>query len=346
MASFFDLFNSTFFIFLATLLLVTALLVVYFEGKMREQNHKISSMLSLVSSLAEEFNIINNGLKQQQTTGGASIPLFYPLNNLENSFNINENNNLINVSDDEGEDEEGDDHEDEEGDDEEQDGEDEEGDEDEGDEDDYEEKDGEYEEQDEDEQDEDEQDEDEQDEDDEEYEDEYNGDNVSVNNTLIGDTTSIISQNSLDVKINFSKDSDIKILKFDEDITELYAENYEDKQEILEDLVDLVETNNNNMMLSSFLVDNVINEQTEEKELFKEEQAKQNINIFQIEENKLHETNTELKTIHINLEENGDNLDYKKLSINKLRNIVAEKGLTNDASKLKKNEILKLLGAE
>ena len=336
MASFFDLFNSTFFIFLATLLLVTALLVVYFEGKMREQNHKISSMLSLVSSLAEEFNIINNGLKQQQTTGGASIPLFYPLNNLENSFNINENNNLINVSDDEGEDEEGDDHEDEEGDDEEQDGEDEEGDEDEGDEDDYEEKDGEYEEQ----------DEDEQDEDDEEYEDEYNGDNVSVNNTLIGDTTSIISQNSLDVKINFSKDSDIKILKFDEDITELYAENYEDKQEILEDLVDLVETNNNNMMLSSFLVDNVINEQTEEKELFKEEQAKQNINIFQIEENKLHETNTELKTIHINLEENGDNLDYKKLSINKLRNIVAEKGLTNDASKLKKNEILKLLGAE
>jgi type II secretory pathway component PulF len=59
MASFFDLFNSTFFIFLATLLLVTALLVVYFEGKMREQNHKISSMLSLVSSLAEEFNIIN-----------------------------------------------------------------------------------------------------------------------------------------------------------------------------------------------------------------------------------------------------------------------------------------------
>jgi hypothetical protein len=334
MASFFDLFNSTFFIFLATLLLVTALLVVYFEGKMREQNHKISSMLSLVSSLAEEFNIINNGLKQQQTTGGASIPLFYPLNNLENSFNTNENNNLINVSDDEGEDEEGDDHEDEEGDDEEQDGEYEEDDEEQDGE--YEEEDGEYEED----------DEDEQDEDDEEYEDEYNGDNVSVNNTLIGDTTSIISQNSLDVKINFSKDSDIKILKFDEDITELYAENYEDKQEILEDLVDLVETNNNNMMLSSFLVDNVINEQTEEKELFKEEQAKQNINIFQIEENKLHETNTELKTIHINLEENGDNLDYKKLSINKLRNIVAEKGLTNDASKLKKNEILKLLGAE
>ena len=43
-----DLFNPSFFMFLGILILVIALLVVYFESKMREQNHKIASMLSLV----------------------------------------------------------------------------------------------------------------------------------------------------------------------------------------------------------------------------------------------------------------------------------------------------------
>jgi hypothetical protein len=38
--------------------------------------------------------------------------------------------------------------------------------------------------------------------------------------------------------------------------------------------------------------------------------------------------------------------DFKKLSINKLREIIVEKGLIVDASKLKKNEILKMLGEE
>jgi len=38
--------------------------------------------------------------------------------------------------------------------------------------------------------------------------------------------------------------------------------------------------------------------------------------------------------------------DYKKMSLNKLRDIVCAKGLVVDASKLKKNELLKLLDAE
>jgi hypothetical protein len=36
-------------------------------------------------------------------------------------------------------------------------------------------------------------------------------------------------------------------------------------------------------------------------------------------------------------------MDYKKLSLNKLKSIVLEKGLVSDPSKLKKNELLKLL---
>ena len=38
--------------------------------------------------------------------------------------------------------------------------------------------------------------------------------------------------------------------------------------------------------------------------------------------------------------------DYKKMSLNKLRDVVCAKGLVVDASKLKKNELLKLLGYE
>ena len=39
-------------------------------------------------------------------------------------------------------------------------------------------------------------------------------------------------------------------------------------------------------------------------------------------------------------------IDYKKMSLNKLRDLVIEKGLVVDASKLKKNDILKMLGDE
>ena len=48
----------------------------------------------------------------------------------------------------------------------------------------------------------------------------------------------------------------------------------------------------------------------------------------------------EIEDIHIT------KTDYKKLSLNKLREVVVSKGVIADASKLKKNEILKLLGDE
>ena len=54
-----------------------------------------------------------------------------------------------------------------------------------------------------------------------------------------------------------------------------------------------------------------------------------------------------LKSIHIsNLEETNKEfavLDYKKMSLNKLRSIVVEKGIVTSAAKLKKEELLKLL---
>jgi len=53
-----------------------------------------------------------------------------------------------------------------------------------------------------------------------------------------------------------------------------------------------------------------------------------------------------LKNVPIDLGENEDKHDYKKMSLNKLREVVVAKGVVSDASKLKKNDILKLLGDE
>lgn len=50
------------------------------------------------------------------------------------------------------------------------------------------------------------------------------------------------------------------------------------------------------------------------------------------------------KTVNVSLEE--EVVDYKKMSLSKLRNVVVEKHLSQDASKLKKGELFKLLGVE
>jgi hypothetical protein len=56
----------------------------------------------------------------------------------------------------------------------------------------------------------------------------------------------------------------------------------------------------------------------------------------------------DLKSINITLEETKteQSVDYKKMALPKLRSVVAEKCLSSDSSKLKKNELLKLLGIE
>jgi hypothetical protein len=98
MASLADLFNPTFLMFLGILVLIVALLVVYFESKMREQNHKIASMLSLVSTLAEDMNGVKMGINHLALRSGQhlNVPLRENLGNIELV-----SGNLIEVSDDE-----------------------------------------------------------------------------------------------------------------------------------------------------------------------------------------------------------------------------------------------------
>ena len=122
-----DIFTTPFLICLGICLLLLGLLGMYFTQKIMEQNHKITSMFELVSTMAEEMNAIRANIMiphqfQPQFNmvptpiGGQSAP----------------NESLIHVSDDEDED---DDDDDEDEDDEDDDDEDEDEDEDEEDED-------------------------------------------------------------------------------------------------------------------------------------------------------------------------------------------------------------------
>jgi hypothetical protein len=258
MASLADLFNPTFLMFLGILVLVVALMVVYFESKMRDQNHKIASMLSLVSTLAEDMNGVKMGLNQLAATRmGGSLPQKFeqPLENPRVPYK--QESKLIEVSDGEDDDDEEDDDDidiDEEID-------------------------------------TDEEDEEEDDDDDDE---ESNHDVVKV------------------LKMNINNDDDFESLSEDNNL------------ELDDELSEVQSLSSKSSKLSDKLEETIHGKTLQEP-----------LNI------------SDLKTISINLEEpHQDSLDYKKLSLPKLRSIVSEKGLVSDASKLKKNELLKLLGAE
>lgn len=310
MPSLADLFNPSFLMFLGILVLVAALLVVYFESKLREQNHKITSMFSLVSSLAEEVNGIKFNLTQislQQNAGflnNDEKDLFFEQisgNRPSSVFRKNENEinnpNLISVSDDDSD---------------------------------------------------------------------IGSDDETDNNDDLESIDSSESSNHDEEKINLSHDNhnDVKILKLniqssknilkdDMDNLNLDYHNDNDESEDLENLEDFENIDDD---------DEINNEQIDSQSVSSKESEKLLEDEFENLENQLNEnSNSELinnsnvleisssdfKTININLEEPiTEHIDYKKLSIPKLRSIVAEKNLSNDTSKLKKPELLKLLGVE
>jgi hypothetical protein len=263
MSSLADLFSPTFLIFLGILILVACLLVVYFENKAREQNHRIASMLSLVSTLAEDVNGIKFGLNHLAVNyiGGGQ-----PLEQNTETNNFLNQENLIPVSDDEEDDEE---------------------------------------------------------DDDDDFEDDDSNTTDDENSALLldDDNNMELIENEVDSDSDseFGDKSDIKILKInisnednDEDIDNLELETSNDLNEISDDL--------------------------DEAEILGDEEQITETPNFDI---------SNLKTINIHLEENkNDATDYKKLSIQKLRSIVAEKGLAEDTSKLKKQDLFKLLGVE
>jgi len=357
MTNFTDIFNTSFFIILAIILLVVALLVLYYESKMRDQNHKIASMLSLVSTLAEDMNVMKMGLNTLIVSGGTqykhadSENLGITKNNIHNS--TEENLALIEVSDDETN-EETDDESDNEGDNESD---------------------------------------NESSEIDENVYDKSNldshVDSSNVESDIESDLESDI-ESDLESDIESDIESDnIELLNENKHIT--LNNTFEPHNNLLSDdkknikvlTVNLLNDKNNDNFgqndESSFDLNLEENEYLENFELTDEidipeirgEYTEQLLSLqydldTKEDNNTINENNVSLvevkkdendlkmtKSITINLSDDTHNtkdetIDYKKLQLPKLRTIVVEKGLVSntDASKLKKNEILKLLGAE
>jgi hypothetical protein len=269
MPSLTDLFNPTFLMFLGILVLVVALLVVYFESKLRDQNHRIASMLSLVSTLAEDMQGVKMGLNHLAMTrvGGGMPPHFQqPLEQTNNiPFFPNDENKLIEVSDDEDEEESEID-------------------------DDSENNESEY----------------------DDTESEKDDDNEDDSDNIKVLTLNINNENNdIDETENLDLDDVVSMDDFENDDEIHDDELHEVSEDYAEEIL-------------SLKYDEPV--QTEEIQL---------------------PLSSDFKTININLEESQtEPLDFKKLSLAKLRSIVSEKGLAGDTSKLKKNELLKLLGVE
>ena len=258
----FDIFSTSFLFSIAIILLICGSLFTYFNYIIDKQNHKLTSMVNLVSALAEDLQFVKNQVNKNVD------------NNLQYSSQIQMmnkmNSDLISVSDVENEDEDEDDDEDEDEDDDD--------------------------------------DDDENDDDDEDHDDdnnEYNGGEPKKypfkNDTLTNDT---LTNDTLtnDTLINDTLTNDFKEVTnnhlFDE-IKTIHLENP-------------ISFEDTNMSLSTNLTNNDIS-------------FLKNVNITDFGE--------------------GEDLQssYKKMTINKLREIIVSKGFVSDASKLKKNEILKML---
>jgi len=271
MASLADLFNPTFLMFLGILVLVVALLVVYFESKMRDQNHKIASMLSLVSTLAEDVTGVKMALNSVLAIRGGQMFQQPTIPSEENLGNLQQNK-LIEVSDDEESDDEDNDNL-----------------------------------------------EIDENEDLESVEDDSSEDTnndikvvkLQLSNEVIQDNDSYEEANNLDLDVAEDLDLDLDVA---EDLEPEIGDDYVEEMLSLKYDENHEDTNNLDESVIPFSGD--------------------------------------LKTISINLgeeqQQNEVNIDYKKLQLAKLRSVVIEKGLTSssEAQKLKKPELLKLLGAE
>jgi len=308
MSNFPSIFNTTFFVILGIIIIAIGLLVIYFENKMREQNHKISSMLSLVSSLADELNAVKFHLNHMNMVGSGMKDTVNTINiPINSSETINLGENLINVSDNEDEDD-GNDYDDNDADDD--------NDDDDNDDDD----------------DDDNDDDDDDDNDDDDDDDDDDTDNEDIINKLLENKL-----NENDIRVLNINDLNSKNQNKNDETTE------EDSDDDRDDDDDDDENDSDNEefdMIETFDIEDIDSIVEDDKKLIDIEVVDINKNI------ELDDMND--KSILINLEKtkNTEVIDYKKLSLNKLKSVVLDKGLTTDTSKMKKNDLLKLLGIE
>ena len=249
-----EIFTPSFFMILAIVFILMALLVIYIENKWREQNHKIASMLSLVSSLAEEINVLRFNFITYANKNASETQVTSSLDNNEPV-----ESHLIPVSDDEEDEEE--------------------------------------------------------EEEDDDYEDDEDDNKTSI------------------IKLNISDDDN---------------EDEDEDEDNVNDVIDIGQ--GNDIKILKVNMENFENEEMEDEENDLADFDAESISDLETLDSASEEKSktVDLKSISIShLEETKQNepaIDYKKLPLPKLKSIVSEKGLISDASKLKKNELLALLG--
>ena len=319
-----DIFTVPLLISIFITFLLVGVAVYYLLNKLKEQDRKIYSMVDLVTTMANEMNLMKRNLVSYQGGGINNIVPFSQEQDVEKSNKYLGNSDLIEVSDDDEDDdtdvednvddisvESGSEEEDNDDDDENSDNE-------------------------------------------SESDSDSDSDDDCENEVINLDSDNIISSGEVKhININYGLMTiDEDELEEINDSTENSSNNEEsnDDENELEELeeVSLSASNNDddddnesldlNDIVSSHL-DESINNTDEKEELKLEEEIKIVNNDLNL-----------LKTININLDEasdsKNDTIEYKKMPLNKLKSVVLEKGLALDSSKMKKQELLKLLGAE
>ena len=282
MPSLVDIFNPSFFIILGVLVLISALLVVYFESKMREQNHKMASMLNLITNVVDEMNAIKIHLNRQPISSGGSQ---LQSSNLERNDIHIVKTDLITVSDDSASESDN-----------------------------------------------------ESENSNEESSDSESDNGYESNSEDIQDIQDIDNiREVIDISKN-NEHNDIKILKLNLSLSNIDEDENENEDKDVNE-IDLNELDDLDDLDDGSSSDSTSVASNEEPVEIQEENDNDVLDISKLN----------LKTINIsNLEETKNQyyVDYKKFTLSKLRSIVVEKELVADSSKLKKNELLKLLGVE
>jgi hypothetical protein len=269
---FFDIFSTSFLFSIAIIIILIGSIFAYVSYRIGEQDHKLHSMIGLVSVMAEESQYLKNKINTiQKHLSEHELPL--PVDDkIEYSSKLmgGDQNELINVSDDEEDVDK--------------------------DEDDYDDDDDEC---DDDEEECDEEECDEEDKDEHEEEKEYK----TIKLSMMPYKETDEDDKSYNIANNLVFDSTKDLAEFENTLEETDIQlSHETK-----------ESDNNNDFLN-------------------------NISINELDTGNIHLE--EMDGVHLHKTE------YKKMSLNKLRELVVNKGLVVDSSKLKKNELLKLLGDE
>ena len=281
-----DIFTVPFLVSLGITLLLVGLLGMFFVQRLQEQNHKMSSMLGLVSTMAEELNFIRGRLQMMSyvpQANGGGVPISQQQQAV---FSQNDSDNLIPVSD-------GDD-----------------------------------------------------DSDSEEDESEEDDDESEENEEDGSEESSVLEFNApLENIIELSSNDNtrtVKVINFGELVNSQSENDNEDLEGLdeiqdLDDMEDLDGDSDSENDEESDEEENIIN------------LASDNVVQEELSEKVTQENLSFIKSIDIsNLEEQSESgsVDYKKMSMAKLRSIATAKGLIAENSKATKNAILKMLTLE